>query len=427
MLRTFVDTASAPELWKKGQLHCHTQWSDGRCFPEEVIYCYRQLNFDFLCLSDHNVFQELDDVWLPLSDNMAKCPPAASENSYRRICELFGDDVCRMRRLAFRTFVRLSTYRELAERFNEAGRFILVPGTEITGKFVDGDGIEHTCHANILHTCRTFPYDAESTVSATLGTYYRSFREAAEQDGRPAFFMANHPWWYNWDVLPQDILDNPEIRHFEIINTGTRYSDPACMEIMSPDKFWDVVLAHRLEDGGSMLYASGSDDAHDYDEVNYGKLDYPGSAWVYARVPGELTPDNITAAMDRGDYYPTTGVILDKVEYDTESRELHVAVKAEPGVSYRIEFYATRRGFDRSVSTKFCRHPATPERSRCMPVYSAEIGRLVKTVEGNEATCAANADDLYIRAKVISSVPGVTQNRPCHPDYLTAWTQPVKC
>jgi hypothetical protein len=198
------------------------------------------------------------------------------------------------------------------------------------------------------------------------------------------------------------------------------------MEIMNPDKFWDVVLAHRIEDGGNMLYGAATDDAHYYQEEGFGKSSHPGSGWVYARVPGELTPDNITAALNRGDYYPTTGVVLDKVEYNPATRELHVAVKAEPGVSYRIEFYATKRGFDRTFTTKYIEHSKRSDLHRHMPIYSEEIGRLVATVNGAEATCAANADDLYIRAKVISSVRGLIQDRPCHPEFITAWTQPVK-
>jgi hypothetical protein len=94
--------------------------------------------------------------------------------------------------------------------------------------------------------------------------------------------------------------------------------------------------------------------------------------------------------------------------------------------AYRIEFYATKRGFDRTFTAKYIEHSKRSDLHRHMPIYSEEIGRLVATVNGAEATCAANADDLYIRAKVISSVRGLIQDRPCHPEFITAWTQPVK-
>ena len=27
--------------WYKGNLHCHTFWSDGRAFPEEAVFWYK--------------------------------------------------------------------------------------------------------------------------------------------------------------------------------------------------------------------------------------------------------------------------------------------------------------------------------------------------------------------------------------------------
>ena len=37
----------------RGNLHCHSDLSDGRWSPEEVIGAYRDAGYDFLCLSDH--------------------------------------------------------------------------------------------------------------------------------------------------------------------------------------------------------------------------------------------------------------------------------------------------------------------------------------------------------------------------------------
>ena len=186
-----------------------------------------------------------------------------------------------------------------------------------------------------------------------------------------------------------------------------------------------MVLAHRLEDGLPVIRATASDDSHFYLPENFGKNGHCSSAWVNVRVPDSLTPDNICRALNSGDYYPTSGVILDTVEYDTDTRELRVVAKAEPGVNYRIEFYATRRGFDRTYTTTALEHPTRKELSRNMPRYSDEIGRLLKSVDGPEAVCAANADDLYIRAKVISDIPAASQDSASHPLTLTAWTQPV--
>jgi hypothetical protein len=40
--------------WLKGALHAHTTESDGRFSPEELARIYRDLGYDFLCLTDHD-------------------------------------------------------------------------------------------------------------------------------------------------------------------------------------------------------------------------------------------------------------------------------------------------------------------------------------------------------------------------------------
>ena len=37
----------------RGNLHCHSDLSDGQWSPEDVIDAYRDAGYDFLCLSDH--------------------------------------------------------------------------------------------------------------------------------------------------------------------------------------------------------------------------------------------------------------------------------------------------------------------------------------------------------------------------------------
>ena len=37
----------------RGNLHCHSNLSDGRWSPEDVIGAYRDAGYDFICLSDH--------------------------------------------------------------------------------------------------------------------------------------------------------------------------------------------------------------------------------------------------------------------------------------------------------------------------------------------------------------------------------------
>ena len=46
-------------LWLKGNLHMHTTRSDGKSDPDVMIAAYAKRGYDFLMLSDHDVFSEL--------------------------------------------------------------------------------------------------------------------------------------------------------------------------------------------------------------------------------------------------------------------------------------------------------------------------------------------------------------------------------
>ena len=49
-----AQAAAKAQYWK-GNLHTHTFWSDGNHFPEMAVDWYRQRNYNFLALTDHNV------------------------------------------------------------------------------------------------------------------------------------------------------------------------------------------------------------------------------------------------------------------------------------------------------------------------------------------------------------------------------------
>ncbi len=61
--------------------------------------------------------------------------------------------------------------------------------------------------------------------------------------------------------------------------------------------------------------------------------------------------------------------------------------------------------------------------ARTVPVYSEDIGKTVRSAEGVEAAYRMASDDLYVRARVESSVPSRCLEY-FHPDVQVAWTQP---
>ena len=44
--------------WQKGNLHTHSFWSDGDDFPEMIIDWYKENDYQFIALSDHNTIAE---------------------------------------------------------------------------------------------------------------------------------------------------------------------------------------------------------------------------------------------------------------------------------------------------------------------------------------------------------------------------------
>lgn len=61
--------------WYKGNLHCHTYWSDGRAFPDQAIREYRDAGYDFCAVTDHNRMGENRDFWRKVEPTEGGWPP----------------------------------------------------------------------------------------------------------------------------------------------------------------------------------------------------------------------------------------------------------------------------------------------------------------------------------------------------------------
>ena len=70
--------------WWKGNTHTHTWWSDGDSPPESVAGWYRERDYNFLVLSDHNRMQE-GEFWYRVDTD-------AKREALKQYREKFGDD-----------------------------------------------------------------------------------------------------------------------------------------------------------------------------------------------------------------------------------------------------------------------------------------------------------------------------------------------
>ena len=412
--------------WYRGNLHMHTYWSDGRIFPEQAIDSYKRLGYDFIGLSDHNVFASDAAQWRTVEEKEGKWPPAVTRPVYDAYLHAFGSEA-ETRKDGDKLSVRLKTYAEMQRRFDETGKFLLLPAVEIT-QVLNGINV----HLNYLNLPDVIPSvkggplskqikDAALSVGALIRQNAAEVAALSVQLRRPTMLTLNHPQWVYWDILPQNLIDAPEIRFFEVCNGGSAFAPHPGATRLNNDTFWDAVNAFRSLKGQSLLYGIGTDDTHIY--LNRTPEQRLADAWVMVRSDA-LTPDALLAAMHAGDFYATCGVTLDEVAFSPSDRILRVKVKAEPGVRHTIRFITTKKGFDQTVRT--VESPAEKGRgARTLPVYSDDIGKTAHAVEGTEASYKMAADDLYVRARVESDTP-CGFKRHFHPDTQVAWTQPYE-
>ena len=420
------DEADNQSTWYSGQLHTHSYCSDGRGFPEQVIDVYKQRGYQFLSITDHNRFADDDRKWRKVENEEGRWPWNVTQAMFAEYAATYGNDWVETKTNEGVVSVRLKTYRELKARFEEPGEFVLLPGVEITQKFKN-----LAVHLNYINLPTTLPcienaravkkINGNKTMSDLLALNVSEAERAAIEAQEPYILMLNHPFWSYYDIEPQSLIDCPEMRFFEVCNGGSSFAPHPQAQDYTPEKFWDIVNAFRLIQGHKLLYGIGTDDAHSYEETRIDGKAGVGDAWVMVRAAA-LTPKHLIEAMHQGDFYATSGVLLEDVTFTPADRTLHVRVKADPGVSYRIHFITTKNDFDQNV-TRLTSPAAARRPARTVPVYSEDIGRTVKSVQGVEASYQMRADDLYVRARVESDTPSKLIVH-FHPKVETAWTQP---
>ena len=122
--------------------------------------------------------------------------------------------------------------------------------------------------------------------------------------------------------------------------------------------------------------------------------------------------------MEAGDFYSSSGVKLRELRQS--AKELSLEIEAEPGVTYTTQFIGTRRGYDPRNEPQ---RNTAGEALRVAHTYSKDIGMVLAEVKGTKASYTLKGDELYVRAKIISSRPHPNPSQ--RGDGETAWTQPV--
>ncbi len=426
-----AERSKAQPRWYKGNIHAHSQWSDGLDLPEVVVNGYKENGYDFFCLSDHNIlhnealrftgfamnytpndlkqFDSETSFWKRIAPSYAW--PNLCMEHIQKAQELFGKDSVTLKETADGVYARMKTEKELREQFAEKGKFLLIPGFEMTAQNV---------HVNLINVNKDYFMEGPEIADLLVQLYDKAVDYYSDQTD-PYMFMVNHPLWQYYNIQPSNLFARPSMRFIEVTNNNTSWK--YLPEAWTPEQLWDIVNAYRAKNEQPALYATGTDDSHGVFRNDYKA--FHGWTHVYA---DELETNALLKAMNEGRSYISTGLQFAEISFDGKT----LAVKLDPKVEgqYRIEFVGTKKDYDETF--KVIEVGGGPENAphRKVECWSKEIGKVLETVDGLEASYTLRSDDLYIRAKAYRiGAPCVDQGS----DYTIsplvsdgAWTQPYR-
>jgi hypothetical protein len=242
--------------WYRGNLHTHTNESDGDSSPAEVVRWYRDHGYDFLVISDHNRLTSVHDE-----------------------------------------------------------KLLLIPGEEVTDRFA-----KKPLHVNAIGITKVVTPRHGDSITATLQHDVDAVREAG------GIAQINHPnfgWAFGADEMQQ--VDGFTLLE---IASGHPLVNMQGGGAESAEAMWDDLLR-----AGKHVFADAVDDAH-YFHCDAKVDDYspPGKGWIVVRAE-KLDEASILEAIRRGDFYASTGVALDSIDFD--GKDLHVKIHEDGNSKYR--------------------------------------------------------------------------------------------
>lgn len=380
--------------WFKGNTHTHTLWSDGNDFPEMIIDWYKTNGYDFVALSDHNVLQE-GEKWL--SEAKIKSKQRALGRDAIMKCEArFGKDWIQWKTREEEKGIILKTLEQCREKLEKPGEFYLLRAEEISNS-----GSKKPVHINAINLKEVIPAikDDEATAQEVMRRSMQAVKARAKETGRPILAHLNHPN-FQWALTAQDLAAVAEGDFFEVYNGHPGINHLGDEERPGDEEIWDIANTIRIaEMKAAPLMGVATDDSHTY----HGGDVSPGRGWIMVGADS-LGGDDIVIAMQKGAFYSSSGVTLDRMHFDEKTNSLTVEITPTEGVEYTTEFIGTREGYDAAAD-------------------ETGIGEVFASVKGNTTTFKMPDDALYLRATVTSS-----RKHP-NPSYegqkQQAWIQPV--
>lgn len=281
--------ARAPAGFLKGQLHLHSNASgDSDTPPDQVRAWYAARGYDFIVFTDHNRITALAD---------------APEG------------------------------------------MLVLPGVELTQNLRSCEPPPLPGNACLLHVNALFvagPADGPLLPAADLwitprrDDIYTRAVDASRALGGIA--QLNHPNFHRGaDLEILMTLAQRGLTLVEIANEAVDSDNQGGAGLPSTEALWDAALTR-----GARVFGTATDDAHHYDDAAVvrarGEIAYTGDRG-YVMVRAERTAASIRAAVARGDFYSSTGVLLDRLQMSPD--EIAVDVRPSDAASITIEVIGT--------------------------------------------------------------------------------------
>jgi predicted metal-dependent phosphoesterase TrpH len=242
-------------------------------------------------------------------------------------------------------------------------KFLIVRGEEITDRFN-----AKPIHINGLDPARKIEPQGGTSVLDVMQRDVDAIRAAG------AVPTINHPN-FGWAMTPDDLRQVRNTRLFEIFNGHPQVNNVGGGGVAGLEEAWDAILT-----SGVTLYGIAVDDAHHFKRPDDRTASRPGQGWVMVRAE-RLEAKALLAALERGDFYASTGVELS--DYQVSAAAMTVTVKPNSWSKYRIQFIGNG-------------------------------GKLLHESLASPATYTFRGDEGYVRARVVES------------NGLMAWMQPVR-
>jgi hypothetical protein len=379
LLLVNCDSYKGGQNWHKGNLHTHSLWSDGDDFPEMIIQWYKDHDYQFVALSDHNTIAD-SVFWYEIKDRDLK------NQTLEKYQNRFGDWV-ETKIDSAKTLVRLKTFKEYRSKIEVLDSFLVIKSEEVTSSFEN-----KPIHINVTNIKDEIDPIRGKSVLEVMQRTIDAVHEQRTRLNIPMFAHINHPN-FGYGISTEDLKQLNGERFFELYNGHPAVNNKGDDTHIDTETMWDLINIHYYKEGKPLLFGIATDDSHNYHFYSSEKSN-TGRGWVMVNSK-KLDADHLISAMESGAFYASSGVFIKNLL--ANQNEIEITVDPEDGVRYEIIFMG----------------------------YKKDAGEVVelKKVLGTSASYTYQKEDVFVRVKITSDAK--KGNPIIEGETKKAWTQPI--